>query len=89
MSLDISTNGLIYGLICEYEGKQEIFESLKAQITKSLETPPRIVQTNLVVWRDEQRKFTVQLSYMRLPSEKDAKKIRIVGLSIDKEIRDK
>ena len=87
VSLDVSTNGVIYGFTCEYEGKQEIFDQLKAQIRAAMTAPLRVEQTNLVVWRNEQRKFSVQLSYMRLPSEEDEKKVRVIAISIDKAVR--
>jgi hypothetical protein len=89
MSLDISTNGLIYAFTAEYEGKQEIFDDLKAQLQKTMQAAQTISETNLMVWRNEPQKFSVQLSFMRLPSDNYPKKVRVTAVSIDKTLRGK
>lgn len=86
IAIDYNSKGIVYGFACEYQVAEStnLFSKLQAAVNDQVKVTPKISQTNFVFWRNEDRKFAVQLF-----PEEDGKSIRLVVVSVDKQIRSK
>lgn len=82
VTTDYNADGVIYGLAYEYRGSKEAFGELKAEIQKTIRVEPIMYTANMVAWRNEDRKLTITLTL-----DKETKSIRVIAVSIDKNIR--
>jgi hypothetical protein len=82
VTIDYNANGVIYGLAYEYKDSKEAFDELKAEIQKTIRVEPIMYTANMVAWRNEDRKLTITLTL-----DKETKSIKVIAVSIDKNIR--
>lgn len=82
VTIDYNANGVIYGLAYEYRDSKEAFGELKAEIQKTIRVEPIMYTANMVAWRNEDRKLTITLTL-----DKETKSIKVIAVSIDKNIR--
>jgi len=82
VAIDYNSNGIIYGFVYEYRIGSELFADLKAEIQKTIQVEPKMVSSKMAVWRNENRKLTITLTLSQ-----EENNIKVVAVSIDKEIR--
>jgi hypothetical protein len=82
IAIDYTPRGTVYGFVCKYNNGTNTFVSLRSEVEKALAVPPRLENTNLLVWRLEERRLSVTLSLDEHEDEVD-----LIALSLDKRIR--
>ena len=86
IAIDYNSEGIVYGFVCEYRVAEStnLFSILQAAVNDQVKVTPKLNQTNFVIWRNDDRKFAVQLF-----PEEDGKSIRLLVVSVDEKIRSK
>jgi hypothetical protein len=82
VTIDYNADGVIYGLAHEYRDSEKLFDKLKTEIQKTIQIQPKMASTNMVAWRNEAQKLTVTLTL-----DKETKSIKVIAVSVDKNIR--
>lgn len=80
--MDINSDGIVYGFVCEYKESDEIFGVLKTNIQNLLGGEPKLSNEGFTAWRDEKLKLTISLF-----RDRDTKAIKVAVVSVDKSVR--
>lgn len=82
ITIDYTSRGTVYGLVCKYGIGTNTLAQLRSAVQEKLNSSPRLENTNLFVWRLEERKLTVMLT-----RDEDRDLVDLIVTSIDRRIR--
>lgn len=80
--LDFTPQGTVYGFFCRFTASTNTFVALRGGIQKSVKVAPKLESERLIVWRVEDRKFSVMLEL-----HEEEQTINVIATSVDKRVR--